>query len=354
MSEMREQHEPLRAGSVAVRVGVVGLGYWGPNLVRVLHELPDADLVTVCDLNVEVLDRAAKRYPGVLSTTRYEDMLEDPSIEAVVIATPAATHQPLVAAAVAAGKHVFVEKPLTESSLTATELIEQARQRELVLMPGHTFLYSPSVLMIRDLIDAGEIGEVYFVSSSRVNLGMHQPDVSVTWDLGPHDFSILRYWLGEMPSSVAAISRSCVMPWLPDVAFITLGFPSGAIAHVELSWLAPSKLRRTAIVGSKKMIVYDDTSNEPVRIYDSGVIPPSPQTFGEFNLSYRSGDVLSPRVDVAEPLVDEMLDFCRAVRTGSEPRSNWEFGLEVIRICEAVDRSLETGVPVQTSGVGAV
>jgi predicted dehydrogenase len=282
------------------------------------------------------------------TTTRFDDLLDD-RIDAVVIATPVSTHEELVAAAVAADKHVFVEKPLTQSWLTAHRLIDEAEQRGVVLMPGHTFLYSPPVLMIGELIQSGQLGEIYFITSSRVNLGLHQPDVSVTWDLGPHDFSILCYWLGALPSSVSAVSRGCVVSTLPDVAFISLEFPSGTIAHVELSWLAPSKLRRTAIVGSEKMVVYDDTSNEAVRIFDSGVVPPSPQTFGEFKMSYRSGDVVSPKVDASEPLVHEMLDFCLSIRTGTQPRSNGALGLDVIRVCEAVDRSLARGAPVHLS-----
>ena len=183
---------------------------------------------------------------------------------------------------------------------------------------------------------------------SRVNLWLHQKDVSVVWDLGAHDFSILRYWLGENPSSASAIGRSCVMPNQPDVAFVNLEFASGTIAHVELSWLAPSKLRRTTIVGSDKMIVYDDTSNEPVRIFDSGVDPRTPESFGEFQLSYRTGDIVSPHLKASEPLLEEMLDFCRAVRGVSEPRSNGELGLEVVRVIDAVERSLESGgMPVR-------
>jgi predicted dehydrogenase len=181
-----------------------------------------------------------------------------------------------------------------------------------------------------------------------VNLGLHQPDVSVVWDLGPHDFSILRYWLGESPCAVSARSRSCVVPDTPDVAFVNLDFPSDVIAHVELSWLAPSKLRRTTVVGSSKMVVYDDTSSEPVRVFDSGVMLKDPASFGEYRLTYRTGDIVSPRVDAAEPLSREIADFCRAVRTGSAPRSTAELGLEVIRIIEAVDESLaRNGAPAE-------
>jgi predicted dehydrogenase len=249
----------------------------------------------------------------------------------------------MAAAALRAGKHVFVEKPLAASSTEAADLIDLADRLGLVLMPGHTFLYSPPVMMIRELIASGELGEIYFVSTSRVNLGLHQSDVSVAWDLGPHDFSILRYWLGETPSHASALSRGCVIPNIPDVAFINLEFPSGTVAHVELSWLAPSKLRRTTVVGSRKMVVYDDTSSEPVRVFDSGADLPNPETFGEYKLTYRTGDIVSPRVEVAEPLYCEIEDFCSAIRQGTTPRSSSKVGIEVVRMIEAVDASLEAG-----------
>jgi predicted dehydrogenase len=324
-----------------VSVAVVGLGYWGPNLVRNFNERPDVHLACVCDTRQERLDMIARRYPAVAGVTNFDQVLADRSIEAVAIATPVSTHHDLASAALDAGKHVFVEKPLASSYSEAAALVELAKRRELVLMPGHTFLYSPPVNRIRELIVGEELGDIHFISTSRVNLGLHQSDVSVAWDLGPHDFSILRYWLDEAPTHVAALSRSCVIPNVPDVAFINLEFGTGTIAHVELSWLAPSKLRRTTIVGSRKMVVYDDTSNEPVRIFDSGVALRDPETFGEYRLTYRTGDIISLQLDAAEPLFLELGDFCAAIRHGSLPRSTKELGLDVIRIIEAVDASLE-------------
>ena len=329
-----------RASEDRVRVAVVGLGYWGPNLVRNLHEVLEAEVAAVCDLRPQALEAIGRRYPAVRATTRYDQILADPTIDAVAIATPVSSHHGLAVRALEAGKHVFIEKPLAASSSEATELIALADRRGLVLMPGHTFLYSPPVNMIRELLARGELGDIYFISTSRVNLGLHQPDVSVVWDLGPHDFSILRYWLDETPTHVSAISRGCVIPAVPDVAFINLEFPSGTVAHVELAWLAPSKLRRTTVVGSRKMVVYDDSSNEPVRVFDSGVMLPNPETFGEYKLSYRTGDIVSPHVAPEEPLALEMTDFCSAIRTGSAPRSSRELGLEVVRMIEAVDASL--------------
>jgi predicted dehydrogenase len=324
-----------------IRVAVVGLGYWGPNLVRNLHEVEAAEPALVCDLRPEALATIQRRYPAVRTTTDFDDVLADETIDAVAIATPVSSHFELAARALESGKHVFVEKPLTASSDEAIELIELADHHGLVLMPGHTFLYSPPVNMIRSLISSGELGEIYFISTSRVNLGLHQSDVSVAWDLGPHDFSILRYWLDETPSHASALSRGCVIPTIPDVAFIDLKFPSGTVAHVELSWLAPSKLRRTTIVGSRKMVVYDDTSNEPVRVFDSGVMLRDPETFGEYKLTYRTGDIVSPHMEIAEPLKLELEDFAQAILTGSTPRSSRELGLEVVRMVEAVDESLE-------------
>ncbi|HXY85582.1 MAG TPA: Gfo/Idh/MocA family oxidoreductase [Gaiellaceae bacterium] len=324
-----------------VRMAVVGLGYWGPNLARNLQESTDADLVGLCDLSAERLEKHSRRYPAATAYSSVERLLADPSVEAVAIATPVSTHHRLASAALDAGKHVFVEKPLAASSGEAMALIEQARRAGLVLMPGHTFLYSPPVRTIRSLIDSGELGEIYFISTSRVNLGLHQADASVAWDLGPHDFSILRYWLGETPTHASALSRCCIFPGTPDVAFINLEFPSGTIAHVELSWLAPSKLRRTAIIGSRKMVVYDDTSNEPVRVFDAGVMPNDPSTFGEYQLTYRTGDIVSLRVDAVEPLARELTDFSRAVRLGTVPVSSSHLGLEVVRMIEAVDASLD-------------
>lgn len=326
-----------------LRCAVVGLGYWGPNLVRVLHEVPGMEVAYACDLEPERLKKIGARYPAVSLTTDYEEVLADDSVDAVLIATKVSSHHPLAKAALEVGKHVFIEKPMAASSEQALELIELAEERGLTLMPGHTFLYSPPVNKCRELIQSGELGEIYFITMSRVNLGLHQPDVSVVWDLGPHDFSILRYWLEETPVRVSATCRGCVIDSIPDVAFIDLEYPSGTIAHVELSWLAPSKLRRTAIVGSQKMVVYDDTSNESVRIFDSGADLPDPGSFGEFRMTYRAGDVVSPRIEPTEPLGLELADFCLAVQNGCEPRSSVDIGMGVVNIVEAVERSMQTG-----------
>jgi predicted dehydrogenase len=326
-----------------VRTAVIGLGYWGPNLVRNLFELPGADVVLVCDSRAEALEQVVRRYPSLRGTTDVADVLADEGVEAVAVATPIGTHFDLARVALEAGKHVLVEKPLAASVSEAEALVRIAKERGLVLVPGHTFLYSPPVQAVREMIASGELGDIYFVSTSRVNLGLHQSDASVIWDLGPHDFSILMYWLGETPTHVSALSRGCIIPGTPDVAFVNLEYGSGVVAHAELAWLAPSKLRRTTVVGSRKMVVYDDTSNEPVRIFDTGVTLRDPESFGEYRLSYRTGNIVSPRIDVTEPLALELDDFCRAVRTGSGTRSTPELGIAVVRVIEAAERSLAQG-----------
>jgi predicted dehydrogenase len=332
----------------AVRIAVVGLGYWGPNLLRALFELEHVEVSHICDLDPERLDRFARRYPGARPTRDFDNVLSDPSVDAVVIATPVFTHFALASRALNAGKHVFVEKPMASSSAEAGELIELADTMDRALMCGHTFLYSPAVRAVKDLLRSGDLGEIYFISSSRVNLGLHQRDVSVVWDLGPHDFSILLYWMDEMPDWVGAVGRDSVVKGIPDVAFIDMGFPSGTLSHIELSWLAPSKLRRTVVVGSQKMVVYDDSSSEPVRVFDSGVTYEDPETFGQYQLSYRTGDILSPKLETTEPIITELTDFVKSVMTGRAPEGNPTLARNVVHLIEAAESSIEErGAPTQ-------
>jgi predicted dehydrogenase len=342
LTDSESRHERSGPERVA-RVAVIGLGYWGPNLLRVLVELDGAEVRWICDLDEERLARFARRHPSAATTTHVDDVLADEQVDAVVIATPVFTHFDLAARALRAGKHVFVEKPLAPSSALAGSLIELAEERHLALMCGHTFIYSPPVRAVKAMLDAGELGELFFISSNRVNLGLHQRDVSVVWDLGPHDFSILLYWLGELPESVRAIGRDSVVRGIHDVAFVTMRFPSGIVANVELSWLAPGKLRRTVIVGSEKMVVYDDGTSEPIRLFDHGVVYRDPETFGEYHLSYRTGDILSPRVESYEPLSRELADFTAAVVGGDLLREHARFAREVVRLTEAADESLRSG-----------
>jgi predicted dehydrogenase len=324
-------------------VGVVGLGYWGPNLLRALAEMPSVRLKWICDLDETLLQRFGSRYPSPGRTTEVDRLLEDSALDAIVFATPVYTHFELAARSLEAGKHTFVEKPLAPSSELASELLRRAEDRDRVLMCGHTFLYSPPVRAVKDLLRGDELGEVFFISSSRVNLGLHQPDISVIWDLGPHDFSILLYWLEEVPLTIRAVGRDSIVTGIPDVAFITLTYESGIVANVELSWLAPSKLRRTVVVGSRKMVVYDDGSAEPVRVFDHGVVYKDPETFGEYKLSYRTGDILSPKIDAYEPIVKELEDFVDAIGKGRESVSSPALARDVVKMAEAADDSMRRG-----------
>ena len=336
----QQEHEPA---TDQVGVAVVGLGYWGPNLLRVLGDNLDASIRWICDLDTERLGRYRRHHPGARVTTRIERVLADSAVDAVILATPVHTHYSLAARVLEAGKHVFVEKPLAPSCELADELVVMAAEHDRILMCGHTFLYSPAVRMIKRMISEGKLGDIYFVSSSRVNLGLHQRDVSVIWDLGPHDFSILLYWLSEMPTSVRAVGRDSIVKGIPDVAFVTMTFASGIIANIELSWLAPSKLRRTVLVGSERMAIYDDGAPEPVRLFDQGVVYRDPETFGEYHLSYRSGDVISPKVESYEPLGLELADFVGAIRSGERMEYHTAIAQSVVRIVEAADRSLREG-----------
>jgi predicted dehydrogenase len=324
-----------------LRVAVLGVGYWGPNLVRNLVENPLCSEVTVCDVDGAALGKTARRYPGVRVTAEPREVLDAPDIDAVMISTPPKSHFELARRALENDKHVFVEKPFTLSSEDGRRLIALAGARRRVLMVGHTFEYSPPVRKIREIITAGELGKIFYISSTRVNLGLHQKDSSVLWDLGPHDLSMLLYWLDEMPTEVMATGKDFVQPGIPDVAFLFLRFGSGTIAHVQVSWLAPSKLRRTTVVGSSKMLVYDDTQNiEQVKIFDKGVRYRDPDTFGEYQLSYRTGDIVSPRLETYEPLQAEVTDFLQSVTEGREPIASGAHGLRVVRVLEAAERSL--------------
>jgi predicted dehydrogenase len=330
----------------SIGLAIVGLGYWGPNLLRNAWDIKGSRVAALCDRDAAALDLHRRRYPSVKVTEHYEEVLADENIDAVLIATPVRMHHAMARDALKAGKHVFVEKPMAQSSEQCHELMALADDRSLVLMPGHTFLYSPPVRKVKELLDAGEIGKLFFGTFSRVNLGIHQSDASVVRDLGPHDFSMLLYWLGE-PLFVRAVGRDSVGSGQLDVVFIDMGMPGGALVHMELSWLAPTKLRRTVLVGSGKMVVYEDTSTEQVRVYDRGVEVIDPQSFGEYQLSYRSGDILSPRLDVDEPLRVELQDLVDAIQEGREPLSSKQFGLDVVRVIEAVEDSLTfNGSPI--------
>ena len=316
---------------------VVGYGYWGPNLARNVAECPGPALEALCELDPAQLSLFRRRHPG--AAARYASWTRcssTPRCEAVVIATPPQTHHALAARALRAGKHVLVEKPLATTSEDARDLAALAAAHERVLMPGHTFIYSPAVNTVRELIRDGVVGDVHFVTSSRMNLGKYNGD-GVVCDLAPHDLSILLYWLDQPVVGVAASGSSVLRQGVPETAFLTLTFAEGPTANVQISWLAPRKVRQMIVVGSQRMVQYDDTaSDEPVRVYDRGldVAPPTPANFGEHQLIYRTGDVVIPRVEPREPLRLELEDFAHAIRTGEEPRSSLALGLDIVATIE--------------------
>ncbi len=324
-----------------LRVGVIGAGYWGPNIVRNLYEAPGADAVAVADLSQDRLDAISKRFPALRVTTDYREVIGDPTIDAVCIVTPVGTHRKLAEEAFAAGKHVFVEKPLARTVSDAEAIVRAGERAGKTLMVGHTFVYNPAVVVVKGILEAKGIGEVHYLDSQRVNLGLHQFDINVLWDLGPHDVSIALYWLDEEPEWVQCSGACFVQPNIEDVVFLMIGFPSGAIAHAHLSWLAPSKLRTTIVIGSKKMVVYDDNQAvEKVKVYDQGV---EKLESDELRRSYRAGDIHSPRVPMTEALQVEMRHFIECVRDGKKPRSDGEAGLMVVRVLELAMRSLRSG-----------
>jgi len=324
-----------------IRVGVIGAGYWGPNIVRNLHEAPGAEAVAVADLSQERLDAIHKRFPAVRVTTDYRELLDDATIDAICVVTPVGTHRKLAEEAFAAGKHVFVEKPLARTVSDAEAIVRAGERAGKTLMVGHTFVYNPAVAVVKGILESGGIGDVHYLDSQRVNLGLHQFDINVLWDLGPHDVSIALYWLDEEPEWVQCTGACFVQPNIEDVVFLMIGFPSGAIAHAHLSWLAPSKLRTTIVIGSKKMVVYDDNQAvEKVKIYDQGV---DKLESDELRRSYRAGDIHSPRVPMTEALQVEMRHFIECVRDGKKPRSDGEAGLTVVRVLELAMRSLRSG-----------
>ncbi|HRV59131.1 MAG TPA: Gfo/Idh/MocA family oxidoreductase [Solirubrobacterales bacterium] len=330
----------------AIGLGVIGLGYWGPNHIRVVQESERTNLNWICDSNQTRLTQMSSKTRAA-TTTQVEKVFNDPATDAVIISTPISTHYELGMSALEAGKHVLIEKPIAGSQAEADDLINAAEQNGLVIMCGHTFLFSPPVVAIKEIIRRGELGDIYFISSSRVNLGLHQSDASVLWDLAPHDFSIILNWIDEVPVSVSSVGRDSIGSGVFDVAFTNLVYESGLIANVELSWLAPSKLRRTTVVGSKKMIVYDDTAPEQVRVFDRGVNLDNPETFGAHQLTYRAGDIVSPHLASSEPMSVQLNSFVDAVVSGNYPAEYIRIARDVVGLIEAAERSL-TNLGVRT------
>ena len=326
-----------------IGVGVIGLGYWGPNLLRNFAESEGAALRAVCDLRADRLAMAAARYPGVTATRDVSALLADPSIDAVAIATPVSTHFELAMAALNAGKHVLVEKPLAGASEDGIRLIEEADRRGLVLMVDHTFVYTGAVRKIAALVSSGELGDIYYYDSVRVNLGLFQHDVNVIWDLAVHDLSILDHVLPQRPRAVSATGMSHVAGGHENIAYLTLFFDNNLIAHIHVNWLAPVKIRRTLIGGSQRMIVYDDLEpSEKIKIYDKGItVSNNPATVYQMLVGYRAGDMWAPRLDVTEALRLEVAHFVECIERGAPPSTDGHSGLRVVRLVEAASQSME-------------
>jgi predicted dehydrogenase len=333
--------QPSKSPSSAVRVGVVGYGYWGPNIVRNFHGIEHCDVVAVCDKRPDALRRAQRVYPGLNFTTDFNAVLTAPDIDAIAIVTPVWTHYELAKLALQNGKHVFVEKPFTSNTRQAEELIELAESKNLQIMVDHTFLFSGSVRKIREIVDAGTLGQLYYFDSTRVNLGLFQHDVSVIWDLAPHDLSIMDHIIREKPEAVVATGGQHLNGHA-DMAFITVYFPGQIVAHINVNWLSPVKVRTTLIGGKDKMLVWNDLeADEKIKVYDKGVEMSGGQGVYDLLVSYRSGDVWSPRVDQTEALKVELGYFVDCIRNDRRPSNDGEAGLRVVKLLETADRSLK-------------
>src|SRR5882724_5204047 len=338
-----------------IGIGVAGYGYWGPNLVRNFMEASDSAVVASFDLRPQRLVELQNRYPAVKVTNNYSELLEDPSIEAIAIATPVSSHFALALQALEADKHVLVEKPLTASSEHAAQLVEEAARRKRVLMVDHTFVYTGAVRKIQELIAAGVLGDIYYYDSMRVNLGLFQHDMNVLWDLAVHDLAILDYVLPSKPVAISATGISHISGQPENVAYMTLFFAKQQITHLHVNWLAPVKVRQTLIGGSEKMIVYDDLEpSEKVKVYDRGVtLFPQSEAAYELLVSYRSGDMWAPRLDATEGLRTEALHFVDCIENNKRPETDGQAGLRIVRIVEAAEKSLRNrGQLEQIAGIG--
>lgn len=329
-----------KRGSDVVRFGVIGYGYWGPKVVRNLEHLPKAEVLTLCDLNVAARKRAHKDYPQVEIVADPSEVLTSPDIDAIAVVTPVWTHYELAKAALENGKHVFVEKPFTSNTAQAEELIELADRKNLKIMVDHTFLFTPAVRKIRELLNDNALGKLYYYDSMRVNLGLFQHDINVIWDLAPHDLSIMDHLVGKRPEAIIATGQSHLNGH-EDVAFMTLYFPDKLIAHVNVNWLSPVKIRTTLIGGEKKMLVWNDqAADEEVKIYDKGVTVTSPEGVYNLLVNYRSGDMWAPRLDRAEALTQELTYFVECVLKDENPMNDGMAGLRVVQMLEAASKSI--------------
>lgn len=329
-----------------IKVGVIGCGYWGPNLIRNFNENQYTSLTHICDLNKERVARMKLRYPQVSVSTDYRHLLKDSSVDAIAVATPVSSHFLLVREALEAGKHVLVEKPFTQTVKEAEKLVSLAAKKGLVLLVDHTFVYTGAVRDIRNRIDARELGDMYYFDSVRVNLGLFQHDVNVVWDLAPHDLSIMDYLVGEEPVSVAATGTAHTPGGFEDVAYLTLKFKGDLIAHFHVNWMSPVKIRKIIIGGSKKMVVFDDLDpGERVKVYDKGISlsKMSQKSAYQSLVQYRIGDMYAPAIETKEALSVEVDHFADCIKNSKTPVTDGEAGLRVVRVLEAASRSLKKG-----------
>ena len=323
-----------------IRFGVIGYGYWGPNIVRNIRSLDSTQVVAICDKSELALKRAKQAFPGVNVTHDAEELLTSPDIDAIAVITPVWTHFELAKRALQNGKHVFVEKPFTSTSAQAEELINLAEQKNLQVMVDHTFLFTGAVRKIRELIEDNTLGKLYYYDSTRVNLGLFQHDVNVLWDLAPHDLSIIDYLIGERPEAIVATGEKH-LNGLTDVAYLTAYYPDNVIAHVNVNWLSPVKVRTTLIGGEKKMVVWNDLeADEKIKVYDRGVNMTSREGVYNLLVSYRSGDMWAPKVEAIEALKAEMAYFVECISSGEPPINDGLAGLRVVRMLEAAEESL--------------
>lgn len=330
-----------------INIGVIGYGYWGPNLVRNFAELPTAKVTMISDFKTELLLKAQTRYPTIEVTTNYQDIVTNPKIDAVAIATPVSTHFDLALAALKAGKHVFVEKPMTVTTEQGLRLVEEAEKRNLVLMVDHTFVYTGAVQKMRDLVSSKQLGDIYYYDSVRVNLGLFQHDVNVLWDLAVHDLSIMNYVLQTQPYAVSATGISHVPGEPENIAYLTLFFHNDMIAHINVNWLAPVKVRRTLIGGSEKMVVFDDLEpSEKLKVYDKGItlngnVNSNADKVYQMLIGYRTGDMWSPKLEITEALRTEALHFIECIQQGKRPITDGYAGLQIVKILEAATLSMK-------------
>jgi predicted dehydrogenase len=336
--ESNAKHE--QRGEVMVKFGVVGYGYWGPNVVRNLDRLETAEVVAVCDKSPASRKKVAKAYPDVLVTEDSAELMSSPDIDAIAVVTPVWTHYELAKAALLNGKHIFVEKPFTSNADQAQELIELAAQRNLKIMVDHTFLFTGAVTKIKQLLDDGALGKLYYYDSTRVNLGLFQHDVNVVWDLAPHDLSIIDHLIEQTPEAISATGQTHLNGH-EDVAYITVYFPDKVIAHINVNWLSPVKVRTTLIGGEKKMLVWNDLeADEKIKIYDKGVKVTSREGLYDLLVHYRTGDMWAPQIEQVEALTRELSYFVDCIANDKTPVNDGEAGLRVVRMLEAANESI--------------